>query len=204
MMKKYYPFVLFGIFIAIWLWSGWHPVDRTNWLTENQLVFLFIPLLAWLAHYRFRVLSLLSFTCILAFVSLHVIGAHYGYGSVPIGDTVGQMLGMYSNHYDRFVHFCSGALLIYPIYELVVRYAKTKRITTYIIAFSVSLSLSALYEILEWATVMNLDPRTGYLFIGGNDLFDAPKDMAMASIGTILVLGIIAIVYNYKKRTKKN
>lgn len=204
-LMHYYTHILFAVFAAIWIWSGWNPADRANWFLENNLVFMFMPILVWLAY--FIKISKTSLTMIMAFLALHIIGAHYGYGSVPFGNHIGLFVGIEVNSYDRFVHFFFGVLTIYPLTELISRYTKLKGFWDYTMAFAISLSFSAIYEIMEWITVANIDPYTGYLFIGGNDPFDAPKDMALAGIGALIVLGIIAFIHHskkIKKHIKKN
>ena len=41
----------------------------------------------------------------------------------------------------------------------------------------------------------NLPPEIGYLFIGGNDPWDAEKDMALAGIGAFLTMFILYFVH---------
>lgn len=46
---------------------------------------------------------------------LHMIGSHYTYSEVPFGVTLQRLLGADRNMYDRFVHFCFGFLIAYPM-----------------------------------------------------------------------------------------
>ena len=195
--RKYYNYIILFIFLAIWLWSGWHPADRVNWLAENQAVFYFMPFLLWLIFY-FR-LSKLSLTLILTFLTLHVIGTHYNYGFVPFGNYIEHFFHSPRNSYDRFVHFFFGFLMSYPISEVFLSKLKIKGFLNYYFIFAILLSSSAIYEIFEWVSVSNLNPHVGYLFIGGTDPFDCPKDMLMAALGSIAALSIIALIRWLKK-----
>jgi len=192
MFKKYFKFFLIALFIIAWFWSWWNRSDPHNWLLENEIVFfslIFIFLFAWMLR-----LSNLSLALTTMFLILHVIGAHYNYGSVPFGIKIGNLLGTHTNSYDKFVHFCFGFLMFYPIRELFLRVSNLKGFWTYFFPFNIILSLSALYEIMEWLSTLGIDPHSAYLFIGGTDPFDAPKDMASATLGalaTIIIVGII-------------
>lgn len=140
---------------------------------------------------------------ILIFLVLHVIGARYNYGFVSFGNTIGNFFGTMTNSYDRFVHFFFGALLVYPIRELFLKVAKTKAYWSYYFSFTILLSFSVIYEIMEWFSVLNLDAHTGSLFIGGTDPFDAPKDMLMSTIGAIIAILIIILVSKYRRKKIK-
>ena len=39
--------VLFAAYIAVWIWAAVDPVYRFDWLLENLLTFLAVPLLVW-------------------------------------------------------------------------------------------------------------------------------------------------------------
>ncbi len=197
--KKYYIPSLFLLFLAVWVWSWWHPADPRNWFLENELVFLSVPIvLAILWYIR---LSKLSITLVILFLMMHVVGSHYNYGSVPFGNTVGQIFGANANEYDKVVHFSFGFLIVYPIRELTLRVARIKYFWGYVIPFLIIMTFSALYEIREWFAVINLDPHAGYLFIGGNDPFDTQKDMFMAGLGALLAILIVGFI---EERHNKN
>jgi 3-hydroxyacyl-CoA dehydrogenase len=42
-----------------------------------------------------------------------MIGVHYTYAQMPVGDLIDRALHMGRNHYDRVVHFSFGFLLTY-------------------------------------------------------------------------------------------
>lgn len=194
-IKKYYIWFLAAFFAVILLWSAYQPASSDNWLLENQLVVIFIGVIAAL---QFKIhLSRLSLTLIMIFMSLHVIGAHYNYGSVPFGMTVGELFGLAHNAYDKFVHFSFGLLIAYPFRELLLRIMRVQGLWGYVLPVGMVLSWSAIYEVIEWLNVSTIDPALGYLYIGGNDPFDAQKDILIAGIGAIITLGIIACLHIY-------
>jgi putative membrane protein len=205
--QKLYNYIIFTLFLVVWTWSSYHPASSQNWFLENKLIFATIPII--ICTVWFLKLSRLSVTLITLFLILHLIGAHYNYGSVPFGQTIGEWLKTDRNMYDRLVHFSFGFLMFYPIRELFLRIANVKTFWSYYLPFDVVLSFSAIYEIMEWFTVRQSDPHVGYLFIGGTDPFDASKDMAMAGIGALLALIIIFILQanltkNFWKKLKRS
>jgi putative membrane protein len=200
LLVKNYLYILSAAFLAVWIWSWQHAATPANWFLENELVFIFIPVVA-LLYYKAH-LSRRSLTMIVLFMSLHIIGAHYNYGSVPFGLTVGHAFGMYQNVYDKVVHFSFGFLIFYPMYEFLSHVAKIKGFWHYWLAFNSILAWAAIYELLEWTNVINIDPHLGYLYIAGNDPFDTQKDIAIAGLGALFAIAItIAIEMRHRKKT---
>lgn len=189
--ERWYFFSLLILVGIVWLWSAWQPGDLQNWITENIAVFFLVPGIVYLTFY-IR-LSNLSITLLSLFAILHFIGAHYNYSQVGFGFWLEHIFNTSKNVYDRFVHFSFGFLIFYPVREVFLRVADTKGFWRYYLPLDVILSFSALYEIFEWITVSSLDAQTGLLFIGGNDPFDAPKDIAMAALGAVLALLLLAL-----------
>src|SRR5512133_1405513 len=119
-----YQAALLVVFVAVWIWAAIDPVFRADWLLENVLVFVFVPLIL-VAGFYFR-LSSVSYTLITLFMILHVIGAHYTYERVPFGYTLQHWFGAQRNMYDRLVHCSFGLLLAYPIREMFMRVSGAK------------------------------------------------------------------------------
>jgi putative membrane protein len=197
-MKKYHWFLI-AVFLIVWIWAAINPVFPHDWLLENYLVFIFVPIILLIGHY-FK-LSKVSYTLITLFLILHVIGSHYTYAEVPFGYTLQDWLGASRNMYDRLVHFSCGFLMFYPIREMFMRLAKVKGIWAYILPIDLWGSFSAIYEIIEWQAAKNVDPAAGLAFLGSQgDIWDAQKDMFMAIIGAcIAALVIFLINMIYKK-----
>ncbi len=141
---------------------------------------------------------------------LHVIGSHYTYAEVPFGDTLQNWLGAERNMYDRLVHFSFGFLLAYPMREAFIRITRAKGFWGYYLPLDLTLSFSALYEIVEWLAVRSVDASAGIAFLGAQgDVWDAQKDMGMAGLGALLamlIIFVINIIYNknWKKEMKES
>jgi putative membrane protein len=188
-----YKFSLIIIFAAFWIWAAIHPSYQHDWLLENYLVFIFVPIIFILGRY-FK-LSNVSYTLITVFMVLHVIGSHYTYAEVPFGYTLQHLLGASRNMYDRLVHFSFGFLLAYPVREMFMRLSRAKGFWSYYFPLDLVGASSAIYEIIEWITAKNVDASAGLAFLGAQgDIWDAQKDMLMAIIGAALAMLIIFII----------
>jgi putative membrane protein len=188
-MKKgsWYYWSLLIVFLAVWIWAAINPVYREDWLLENYLVFIFVPIILLVGFY-FK-LSKISYTLITVFMILHVIGSHYTYAEVPFGYILQAWFGSSRNMYDRLVHCCFGLLLAYPIREVFVRVTKAKGFWSYWFPIELVLAFSAVYEMIEWLTSIHSDPSAGLAFLGAQgDVWDTQKDMAMAGIGSVITM----------------
>ena len=156
-----------------------------------------------------RPLSDAALACIVLFFVLHTIGGRYTYTDVPYdawtralsGQTLSEMLGWSRNHYDRFVHFCYGALAIVPVREALRRHAGLRpRLSLYVAVESV-LAVSALYEIVEWLFTLTMEGSLATAYNGQQgDLWDAQKDMALAALGALLAAGALTMRRRHDRR----
>ena len=191
-MKKYY-YILAAAFLAVWIWAAIHPKHPGDWLLENYLVFFFVPIVLLTGRY-FR-LSLISYTLITLFMCLHVVGSHYTYSEVPFGFTLQEWFGAQRNMYDRVIHFSFGFLIAYPVREIFVRLARVKGFWGYYLPLDLTLSFSALYEIVEWVTAVVVEPSAGAAFLGTQgDVWDAQKDTVAAGVGAFLAMLVIMLI----------
>ncbi len=161
--------------------------DRMTWVMENAPVW--IGIIAWLwTRKRFQVSRL----CLVLF-TLHAIilmvGGHYTYAKVPLGDWVKDWLGLARNHYDRLGHFAQGFIPAIFVRELLLRVAKLPRSRWIpVLVVSVCLAFSACYEFIEWWTaLLTGDAATDFLGTQG-DPWDTQSDMFMALTGAIIAL----------------
>ncbi len=197
--NNYHKFLLI-IFACVWIWSAINPSSINDWLLENILIFIFVPFILITArHFK---LSNLSYTLITLFLIAHVVGSHYTYPEVPFGFFLQDLFGSSRNMYDRFVHFSFGLLMAYPIREIFIRITQVRGIWGYYLPLDVTLSFSALYEIIEWGTVILVNPGDGIAFLGAQgDMWDAQKDMASAGGGAVITMFITGLFhYIYNKR----
>lgn len=96
------------------------------------------------------------------------------------------------------VHFLYGFLLAYPIREIFLRVANVRGFWGYFLLLDLTMSSSALYELIEWGAALVLGGDLGAAYLGTQgDIWDAHKDMALASFGALLAMLITAFV-NYR------
>lgn len=180
-----YRWLLLSAFVAVWLWAAIDPVHPDDWLLENYLVFVFVPIIILSGRY-FR-LSDLSYTFIALFMMMHVIGSHYTYSETPFGYVLEDWFGAERNMYDRFVHFCFGLLIAYPMREVFMRLARTTGFWSYHFPLDLIIAASAVYELIEWRVAERVDITAGIAFLGAQgDIWDAQKDMALALGGALV------------------
>lgn len=185
-----YPAVLLLVFGAIWIALAIAPSYRQDWLLENILVFVAVPLLA--ATSRTLRFSNCAYTCMFVFFVLHAIGAHYTYSEVPWREWLhlqdaGTVPGPASrNNYDRFVHFCYGLLMFPAVWELFAARASPQRIWRYAMPVSFLMAHAVVYELIEWGAAELFGGDLGVAYLGTQgDVWDAQKDMGLAVTGIL-------------------
>jgi putative membrane protein len=175
------------------------PHDRKDWMLENALVVLFVG--AMVATYRKLTLSRISYFLIFVFLSLHLIGAHYTYSLVPYdewfravtGSSLNELVGWERNNFDRVLHFLYGLLLAYPVREVFLRVARLRGFWGYLFPLDITMSTSMLYELIEWGAAAVFGGELGQAFLGTQgDIWDAHKDMALASCGALIAMMMTA------------
>lgn len=193
-------------YLVLWATLAIAPYDRADWLLENALVAaLFLAL--WGMRWKFR-FSNVSLILIIVFLALHAVGSHYTYSEVPYdqwwqamtGHTLNSIFGWERNHYDRLVHFSYGLLLAYPIREFFLRVVEVRGFWAYFLPLDVTLSTSALYELIEWAAAEVFGGELGMQYLGTQgDIWDSHKDMALAALGALIAM-LITAALNKKLR----
>ncbi|MBB6094441.1 putative membrane protein [Povalibacter uvarum] len=207
MSHRRYVLILTAALTALWIPLAFEPFDRKDWILENVLVVLAIALLVF--TYRSFPLSRTSYTLIFVFLCLHTIGAHYTYAEVPYddwwrsltGSTFNELVGWQRNNFDRVVHFSYGLLLSYPIRELFLRVAGVRGFWGYFLPLDLTMSTSALYELIEWGAAEFFGGELGAAYLGTQgDVWDAHKDMALASLGALIAMSVVAWINSRAKR----
>ena len=149
-------------------------------------------------------LSNVSFTCLVAFLALHILGARYIYSFVPYDDWIEALLDvrladrfhLVRNHYDRVVHFCFGLLFLAPVWEVTTKYFQVPKGIAHMYSLDFVLAFSMLYEIFEWGLGVALAPADAEAYNGQQgDMWDAQKDMSLAVVGALVGLFVLAVAH---------
>ncbi|ARS36525.1 DUF2238 domain-containing protein [Pontibacter actiniarum] len=189
------------LFLAFWGYTGLTTPDLENWLLESTLTLsLLIFLVAFYNIFRF---SDTSYTLIFLFLLLHVYGSQYQYADNPFGEWLKDRYHLERNHYDRFVHFGFGLLLAFPMHEVLAYGFKVSRFLSYLLPVEFTLSLSALYELVEWivAEWVYGGGEQGMDFLGmQGDIWDAQKDMALAFTGAFAVMAAALLLRRWRQK----
>ena len=190
-----YPLCLLAAYLAIWLALAISPVFRKDWLLENIIVFVAVPLFVLTAR-RLR-FSDFAYTCLFAFFVLHAIGAHYTYSLVPYADwwqALGGGAPEGRNHYDRFVHFIYGLLVTPAAVEVFAHYGRYSRPWAFLMPWMFMAGHSVVYELVEFAAAIAFGGDLGQAYLGTQgDVWDSQKDMALALAGATLTLVLLAV-----------
>ncbi|MFD3003355.1 DUF2238 domain-containing protein [Pontibacter toksunensis] len=180
------------LFAVFWIYTGLTTPDLVNWLMENTLTLSMIIFLV--AFYNIFRFTDTSYTLIFLFLLLHVYGSQYQYADNPFGEWLREQFGFQRNHYDRLVHLGFGLLLAYPMHDVLANGFRIKPYwLTFLLPVEFVLSLSAVYEVVEWfvADVAYSGTEQGMDFLGmQGDIWDAQKDIALAFAGSIAAMGI--------------
>jgi putative membrane protein len=189
--------ILAALFAVVWIALAIAPWHRADWALENALVVVFVVAVA--LTYRKLTLSRISYTLIFIFLCLHEVGAHYTYAEVPYdhwfqsltGGTFNSLVGWERNNFDRVIHFSYGLLLAYPIREVFWRVAQARGFWSYFLPLDITMSTSMMFELFEWIAAELFGGDLGQAYLGTQgDVWDAHKDMALASLGAVIAMGI--------------
>lgn len=202
-----FPAVLLVVFIAVAAVLGIAPRYRQDWLMENALVLLALPVLM-LGFRRLR-LSNASYAALFAFLLLHEIGAHYTYSEVPwdrwfstsFGFSLNNALGLSRNHFDRAIHFAYGLLVTPAVMDLVAARTSPPGAWRWIVPISLMTASSALYELFEWGAAVWFGGNLGVAYLGiQGDPWDAQQDMLLALLGSVVTVAAFAAMGRWHRR----
>lgn len=196
---------LAAVFAAVFAWSAWRPLFPRDWWLENVLNLPVIAILT--AVYRWVPLTRAHWVLIGLFMCLHETGAHYTYAEVPYNDwtrawfgrSLNEIFGWERNHFDRFVHFSYGLFIALPIRQLFLRVVEARGFWSYFLPLDLTLSSSALYELIEWGAAETVGGDLGMAYLGTQgDVWDAHRDMALAGGGALIAILFSALLAGWR------
>lgn len=183
--------ILLASLSAALLWSFYRPHDYFTWWMEAFPVFAGLAIL-FVTREKIKLTPLLY---ILLFIHalILLVGAHYTYAEVPLGDWARDIFGFRRNHYDRIGHLAQGFVPAMIARELLIRTSPLKpgkwMFTLIVLGCG---GISALYEILEWFAAL-LSGEAAEAFLGTQgDVWDTQADMAMAFLGAAAALLLLS------------
>ncbi len=172
-----------GMFlIGLLIVTGWKTADRATWLLEVTPVLIVLPVL-WFTQRKFRLTPLLYALIFLHAIVL-IVGGFYIYAKVPFGFWMQKVLSAERNPYDKIGHFFQGLVPFLAAREIFIRQRFVNgKWMAHFLALCVAMTVSAIYELVEWATALAFgDGAADFLGTQG-DVWDTQSDMSMALIG---------------------
>ena len=165
--------VVVGV-VSIWSYIG--AKDIVVWWAEAipaLFALIFLSLI-----YRSFPLTPLLYILITIHAVILLVGAHYTYAEVPIGNWFRDLFDLERNHYDRFGHLAQGFVPAILARELLLRTSPLRpgKWLFWIVTMSV-LGFSGFYEIIEWQSVVwgGEGDTTGDFLGTQGDVWDAQK-----------------------------
>ncbi len=190
-----------GIFLAVLVWSGIGPKDFVTWCLEVAPAVLG-GLVLWLTRERFPLTSLV-YALILFHCVVLMVGGHYTYAEVPLGEWVRELLDGSRNNYDKLGHFVQGFVPAMIARELMIRlqvFNSARWRDFYIVSFC--LGFSAFYELIEWWVAL-LSDEAAEAFLGTQGyVWDTQSDMGWALFGALAALLLLSRLHDKQLRER--
>lgn len=178
---------MWGVVLIALVVSGVAPYERVTWWMEVAPIFIVAPVL-WLSHKRFPLTPML-----MALIALHalvlIVGGAYTYARVPLGFWMQDVLHLSRNPYDKVGHFMQGFVPALAARELLVRHRWVLRAgVASVLAVCVAMSISAVYELIEWAAALALGQGADAFLGTQGDVWDTQSDMFFALVGALTAM----------------
>lgn len=183
--------------LPVLAWSAVRPHDYFTWFLEVVPVLIGGPLIVALRR-RFPLSTLL-----LVLVWLHcvvlILGGHYTYARVPLGDWAMQWFGWSRNNYDKIGHFAQGFVPAILAREVLLRTSPLRdrgdgRPSRWLgfLCVSVCLAFSAFYELIEWWVAVGTGAAADDFLGTQGYAWDTQSDMAWALLGAVVSLALLS------------
>ncbi len=187
------PAILLVLVAAVVAVSGVGPKDRLTWWLEVAPILVAVPILV--ATRRRFPFTPLVYVLVALHATVLAVGGHYSYAEVPLGFWFRDLLGLARNHYDRLGHLMQGFVPALVVRELLLRTSPLRRGRwLFVLATGVVLSLSAVYEFVEWWTAVILGQGADAFLGTQGDPWDTQWDMFMCLVGALLSQLLLARV----------
>jgi putative membrane protein len=192
-------FTWLTIFLVCLAWSGWQPHDYPTWWLEVAPAL--VALIVLVVIRNVFPLTPLAYGLILAHCVILMVGGHYTYAEVPLGDWVADWTGGERNNYDKLGHFAQGFIPAIVIREILIRNrVVARRGWLSLIVVSICLAFSAFYELVEWWVAL-LSEEAADSFLGTQGyIWDTQSDMFLALVGAIMAMALLGRVHDRQIR----
>lgn len=175
------------VFLSVLIWSAIEPADRLTWWMEVIPALVGLIILT-MTRQRFPLTKLVYFLILIHAIIL-MVGGHYTYAEVPLGDWLRDLVGGERNNYDKLGHLAQGFIPVMIAREIMIRnkVVAVKGWLTFLL-LSIVLAFSAFYELIEWwAALVSSEAAESFLGTQGY-VWDTQSDMLWALCGAIAAL----------------
>jgi putative membrane protein len=182
--------LLAGVLVALAA-SGVGPYDRFTWMLEIAPILLALPVLV-LTWRRFP-LTTLAYVLVALHAVVLLVGGHWSYARVPLGEWMRDAFHLARNPYDRIGHLMQGFAPAIVAREVLLRTSPLRPGRWLaVIVVSICLAISSIYEMIEWWTaVLSGDSSVAFLGTQG-DPWDTQWDMFLCGVGAVAALLLLS------------
>jgi len=184
-----------AVFLVVLVWSGIEPKDTTTWMLEVAPAIVGAAIL--LATRKRFPLTRLAYALILIHCVILMVGGHYTYAEVPLGDWFRDLLDSPRNNYDKLGHLAQGFVPAIIAREVVIRldvFNSAAWRNFFIVCFC--LAVSAFYELIEWWVALTSDEAADAFLGTQGYVWDTQSDMFLALIGAVLALALLGRLHD--------
>jgi putative membrane protein len=184
MSKNHFFMFLATTLVVVFVWSASFPLQRLIWWLEVAPVLIALPIL-FFTHKCFE-FTRLAYVLILVHAIILLIGGYYTYAEVPVFNWLRDAFDLSRNYYDRLGHFAQGFVPAIIAREILLKQSPLEKGRwLFFITCCICLSISAVYEFVEWWVAV-YEGSAADAFLGAQgDVWDTQWDMFMALIGSI-------------------
>ena len=183
------------IFLAVLVWSGIGPHDYPTWWLEVSPALAGAGIL-WVTRERFP-LTRMTYVLILVHCIILMVGGHYTYAEVPLGEWLRDAFDQTRNNYDKLGHLAQGFIPAIVAREILIR-LKVVNFPGWrdFLIVCVVLAFSAFYELIEWWVAL-LSEEAADSFLGTQGYtWDTQSDMWFALLGAVSALVLLSKLHD--------
>ena len=195
MRQQYFQKILLISVVVILIFSGINTNDKFTWFLEVlPVIITSIVLIVTYKKFKFT-----NFVYILMWMHamILIVGGYYTYAEMPLFNWIRDTFNLSRNYYDRLGHFAQGFVPAMVIREVFIKnkIIKNEAWTNFIV-IAICLSISASYEIIEFA-VARITGEGAEAFLGTQgDVWDTQWDMVFALVGSMFSIMTLGKYHN--------
>lgn len=190
--------------LLLLMWLGWssalvisaiHPFDQLTWIMEVMPAIIGVVIIVY--TWRTFPLTTLLYGLILFHSLILMLGGHYTYARVPMGDWWKEWFGFTRNNYDRFGHLAQGFIPAIITREILMRASPLKPGGWLnFLTVTVCMAISVVYEFIEWWAALLMGKGADEFLATQGDIWDTQWDMFFCMVGAISAIILLSTYHN--------